>query len=49
VRNILVTVPEVDASTFTMDDIATQPRLQFVTTQGDVAIYELISASNGSP
>jgi hypothetical protein len=41
VRYVLVTVPAVSGSPFTLDDIALQPRLHYVTTQGDVAVYEL--------
>ena len=49
VRYVLVTTSAVDEFTsFSMDDVREQPRLRYVTSRGDVDVFELIPEANNA-
>lgn len=50
VRYILITVPALerapDGERFTLADVEAQPRLRYITTLGNEAVYELADSSS---
>lgn len=49
VRYILVTVSELAGEPYTIAEIEAQPRLEYVTTEGDVRVYQLLRPADQSP